>query len=51
MPDALPGTEYAEGVPPETDGGEFSDDLWSNRSQVGFGKTMSQPRTNLSPWA
>ena len=32
MPDALPGTEFAEGVPPEVDGGEFSDDLWSNRS-------------------
>ena len=32
MPDALPGTEFDEGVLPEADSGEFSDDLWSNRS-------------------
>ena len=31
-PDALPGTEFVEGVWPEADSGEFSDDLWSNRS-------------------
>ena len=30
--DALPGTEFAEGVSPEADSGEFSDDLWSNQS-------------------
>ena len=33
VPDALSGTEFAEGVPPEADSWEFSDDLWSNRSQ------------------
>ena len=31
-PDALPGTEFAKGALPEADSGEFSDDLWSNRS-------------------
>ena len=30
--DALPGTEFAESVSSEADSGEFSDDLWSNRS-------------------
>ena len=29
-PDALPGTEFAKGVQPEANSGEFSDDLWSN---------------------
>ena len=32
MPDALPGTEFAEGVLSEADSGEFTDDLRSNRS-------------------
>ena len=32
MPDALPGKEFAEGVLPEADSGEFPDGLWSNRS-------------------
>ena len=30
--DALPETEFAEGISPEADSGEFSDDLWRNRS-------------------
>ena len=45
MPAALPGTEFAEGVPPEADGGEFSDGLWSDRSQVGSGRTIFRQRT------
>ena len=51
MPDALPGTEFAEGVLPGADGGEFSDVFWSSRPQVGFEKTMSRKRTNASPRA
>ena len=31
-PDAQPGMGFTEGFSLEADGGEFSDDLWSNRS-------------------
>lgn len=35
-PDTLPGTEFAEGVSPEADSGEFRDCFWSNRSNGRF---------------
>ena len=46
--DALPGTEFAEGVAPEADSGEFRTTYGATDRMVGFGKTISQQRTDES---
>ena len=46
---ARPGTEFAEGVSPEANSGEFRTAYGSTDRMVGFGSTIFLHRTNLSP--